>query len=37
LLNEVRVLNRRLSGLRLEVKEAKVKAVTGVTGDNEAV
>jgi len=34
LLNEVRLLNRRLSSLKLEVKEAKVtevKAVTGVT------
>lgn len=38
LLNEVKLLNRRLSGLRLEVKEAKVrevKAVTGVTGDKK--
>jgi len=38
LLNEVRLLNRRLSGLRIEVKEAKVtevKAVTGVTGDKK--
>ena len=38
LLNEVRVLNRRLSGLRIEVKEARVrevKAVTGVTSDKK--
>ena len=38
LLNEVRLLNRRLSSLKLEVKEAKVtevKAVTGVTEDKK--
>ena len=38
LLNEVRLLNRRLSGLKIEVKEARVrevKAVTGVTGDKK--
>jgi len=38
LLNEVKQLNRRLSGMRIEVKEAKVtevKAVTGVTGDKK--
>jgi len=38
LLNEVRLLNHRLSSLRLEVKEARVrevKAVTGVTGDKK--
>ena len=38
LLNEVRVLNKRLSSLKIEVKEARVrevKAVTGVTGDKK--
>ena len=38
LLNEVRLLNRRLSGLKIEVKEARVrevKAVTGVTSEKK--
>ena len=37
-MNEVKLLNRRLSGLKLEVKEAKVrevKAVINVTGDKD--
>ena len=32
LLNEVRSLNRRLSSLRLEVKEAQIREVKAVTG-----
>ena len=38
LLNEVKLLNRRLSSLKIEVKEARVrevKAVTPVTGDKK--